>query len=96
MAREVNSLDGVLQRYKSAMEEYEGKKKQTKKEWRGDVVAIRKGGGRSWPVWVVQLICEFLVIDTPPSSMPGNIRIMYESLYDIDLDAEGEKSLRVS
>ena len=23
--------------------------------------------------------------------MPGNIRIMYDTLYDIDLDAEGEK-----
>ena len=44
-------------------------------------------------VWVVQLICELLVIGTPPSSMPGNIRIMYETLYDIDLDAEGGEML---
>ena len=93
VAREVNSLDGVLQRYKSAMEESEGKKKQMKKEWKDDEAAIWKGGGQSWPVWVVQLICEFLVIDTLPSSMPGNILIMYETLYDIDLDAEGKKSL---
>ena len=64
-----------------------------KKGWKDDEASSRKGGGRSWHVWVVQLICELLVIDTPPSSMPGNIRIMYETLYDIDLDAEGEKKV---
>ena len=93
VAREVNSLDEVLQRYKSAMEESEGKKKQMKKEWKDDEAASRKDGGQSWPVWVVQLICELLVIGTPPSSMPGNIQIMYETLYDIDLDVEGEKNV---
>ena len=81
VAREVNILDKVLQRYKSTMEESEGKKKQMKKEWKDNDVASCKGGGRSWPVWVVQLICELLVIGTPPSSMPGNIQIMYETLY---------------
>ena len=72
VAREVNSLDEVLQRYKSAMEESEGKK-HIKKEWKEDEAASCKGGGQSWPVWVVQLICELPVIGTPPSSMPGNI-----------------------
>ena len=83
----MNSLDEVLQKYKSAMEESEGKKKRIKKEWKDDEAASRKGGGWSWPIWLVQLICEFLVIGTLPSSIPGNIRIMYETLYDIDLDA---------
>ena len=73
------------------MEESEGKKKHIKKECNYDEAASRKCGGRSWPVWVVQLICELLVIGTPPSSMPGNILIMYDTLYDIELDAEGEK-----
>ena len=73
VVREVNSLDKVLQRYKSTMEEYEGKKKQMKEEWKDDEASSCKGGGQSWPVWVVQLICELLVISTPPSSMPGNI-----------------------
>ena len=58
-----------------------------KKDWKDYEAASRKGGGWSWNVWVVQLICEFLVIGTPPLSMPGNIRIMYDTLYDIDLDA---------
>ena len=64
-----------------------------KKEWKDDEAASSKDGGLSWPVWVAQLICEFLVIGTPPSSMPGNILIMYETLYDIDLDAEAEKKV---
>ena len=64
-----------------------------KKEWKDDEASSSKDGGLIWPVWVAQLICEFLVIGTPPSSMPGNIRIMYETLYDIDLDAEGEKKV---
>ena len=83
VVREVNSLDEVLQIYKSAMEESEGNKKQMKKEWKDNEAASCKGGGRSRPAWVVQLICELLVIGTPPSSMPGNTRIMYETLYDI-------------
>ena len=87
----MNILYELFQRYKSAMEESEGKNKQIKKDWKDDEAASRKGGGQIWPVWVVQLICELLVIDTPPSSIPGNIRIMYETLYDIDLDVEGEK-----
>ena len=86
MAREVNSIDEVLQIYKSAMEESEGKKKQMKKEWMDDEEASRKGGGRSWPVRVVQLICELLVI---------GMRIMYDTLYDIELDAEGEKKVEL-
>ena len=49
--REVNRLDEVLEIYKSAMEESEGKKKQMKKDWKDNEAARNKGGGRSWPVW---------------------------------------------
>ena len=42
---------------------------------------------------MVQLRCDLLVIGTPPSSMPSNILIMYETLYDIDLDTVGEKKV---
>ena len=52
-----------------------------KKEWKDDEAASRKGGGRSWPVWVVQMICELLVNGTPPTAIPGNIRTIYETLY---------------
>ena len=46
VAREVNRLDDVLQIYKSAMEESEGKKKHMKMEWKDNEAARRKGGGR--------------------------------------------------
>ena len=44
--------------------------------------------GDSIDMWV-------LVIDKPSSSIPGNIRIIYETLYDIDLDVEGEKNVEL-
>jgi len=40
----------------------------------------RKGAAK-WPLWVVQLICELLVSGTPPTSIPSNIEILYETLY---------------
>ena len=43
-----------------------------------------KGGGRRWPIWVVQLICELLVNGTAPSAIPGNIKTTYQTLYGID------------
>ncbi len=35
-----------------------------------------RGGSGSWPVPVVQLICELLVNGTPPSAVPLNIQSM--------------------
>ena len=26
----------------------------------------RRGGGRTWPIWIVQLICEMLTHGAPP------------------------------
>ena len=63
--KESVSRNEVLERYKTAVEASEGKKKQMKKEWKNDEAASRKGGGRSWPVWVVQLVCELSVNGTP-------------------------------
>ena len=51
------------------------------KEWSSEAAARQRGGSRRWPVWVVQLICELLVNGTPPASIPGNIQIMYETLF---------------
>ena len=50
-----------------------------KKEW--SKAKESRGGSCKWPVWVVQLICELLVNGTPPSAIPGNIQIMYETLH---------------
>ena len=52
-----------------------------KKEQSNAEVAQSRGGSRKWPVWVVQLICELLVNRMPPSAIPGNIQIMYETLH---------------
>ena len=32
-----------------------------------------RGGGKKWPLWMVQLIYELLVNGTPPSSVNSNI-----------------------
>ena len=45
--------------------------------------AGRRGGGRRWPVWVVQLISELLAHGTPPSTIPSNIETMYHTLYGV-------------
>ena len=36
----------------------------------------RKGGSLKWPVHIVLLICDLLVIGTPPSAVPANIKKM--------------------
>ena len=36
-------------------------------------VVGRHGGGRRWPIWIVQLICELLVSGAAPSSTPDII-----------------------
>ena len=51
------------------------------KEWADEDAAARRGGGRRWPIWVVQLICELLVNETAPSALRSNIETMYETLY---------------
>ena len=48
--------------------------------------AGRKGGGRSWWVWVVQLIYELLTHVTPPSTIPSNIETMHHTLYGVKPD----------
>ena len=40
----------------------------------------RHGGGRKWPVWVVQTICEMLTNGAPPSSIPDLLRTMVETM----------------
>ena len=39
----------------------------------------RKGAAH-WEVWVVQLICELLVIGAPPATIPKSINTIYETL----------------
>ena len=38
-----------------------------------ELVVGQHGGGRRWPIWIVQLICELLVSGAAPSSIPDII-----------------------
>ena len=52
-----------------------------KKEWSSAKADQSQDGSRKWPVWVIQLKYELLVNGTPPSTIPANIQIMYETLH---------------
>ena len=84
ISKQAESQKAVLERYQTALEASDDTKKDMKKEWDDDRAAGSRGGARSWPVWVVQLICELLVNGTPPTAIPGNIKTMYETLYGED------------
>ena len=55
-------------------------KRSMQKEWDDEEAARKHGGGRRWPIWVVQLICELLVTGTPPSAIPQIIQTFCETL----------------
>ncbi len=46
----------------------------------------RVGRGGKWQPWVVQYICELLVIGTPPASIPSIISSSYQSYYSKEPD----------
>ena len=54
------------------------KKKMLKKEWSSAEAAWKNGEKTSSQVWVVQVICELLVNDTPPSAILAIILTTYE------------------
>ena len=84
LARQADVLtetEKVLESYRDAAQNSADTKRRMKKEWLEETAKAKKGGRQRWPVWVVQLICELLVNGTPPTAIPGNIRIMYETLY---------------
>ena len=76
----------IMVRYKAMVESSDANRRRMKKEWETEAAARRRGGRRRWPVWVVQMVCELLTNGTPPSAVPGNIVIMYETLYGKGLD----------
>ena len=53
---------------------------RTRKEWE-DAHHGRRDGNQKWTVWVVLLICKFLVNGIPPAAIPANIQTMYETLH---------------
>ena len=71
----------IVKGYETMVMNSEENRRIMQKEWSSEAAARQRGGSRRWPVWVVQLICELLVNGTPPASIPGNIQIMYETLF---------------
>jgi hypothetical protein len=61
-------------------------KRHLKKEWANDEAAVAHGGGRQWPPWVVQVICELLVKGTSPAAVPAAMQTMYQMLTGETLD----------
>ena len=39
-------------------------------------------GGAKWPLWVVQLICELLVIGVPPNTIRPSITTVWETIFN--------------
>ena len=73
----------TLDKYQAMLEQSPEKRKELKKMFDEQRGAGRRGGGRTWPVWVVQLITELLAHGTPPSAIPANIDTMYKTLYEV-------------
>ena len=42
----------------------------------------KRGGGKMWDIWVVQMCCELLVCGASPAAIPDIIDVMYATLYE--------------
>ena len=83
VARLAKAEKQVITKYKAMVNESLPKRLELKKMFDENRGAGRRGGGRRWPVWVVQLISELLAHGTPPSTIPSNIKTMYHTLYGV-------------
>jgi hypothetical protein len=52
----------------------------------------RVGRGGKWQPWVIQYICELLVIGTPPASIPSIISSSYQTYYGKEPEDEPQIS----
>ena len=69
LARQLKSatqMDQIIEEYRLEIDLSKKSKRHLRKEWANDETAIAHGGGRQWPPWVVQVICELLVNSTSP------------------------------
>ena len=70
MLKAKQGQDEVFQRYQAKVE---SDRKEKRREW--------DGRGGKWPTWVTQVICKLFVNGNPPSVIPLNLQILYETLY---------------
>jgi len=66
----------VIEEYKSMIDGFKSSKLNLKRE-----VKLGRRGGASWPLWVTEVICELLVIGSPPSAIPYTIGTLFATLY---------------
>ena len=76
--QEENASESILDRYKKGV--------VSRRVMRKVRVKGRKGGGRKWDIWVVQLCCELLLVGVPPTAIPDTIVTMYTTLYGCQPD----------
>ena len=79
--------EGIVDRYKRDIEEESRKRAREyvkPKELKRRKVIGMRGGGSAWDEFVVQMVCELLVLGVPPNAIPGTILTMYKNLYDIN------------
>ena len=72
----MNKLNLALQeneRLRDIIEDDTLSKNETHVSIKRQSIVGRRGRGSRWPVWIVQLICELLVVGAPPSVIPGII-----------------------
>ena len=73
-------MNNIIKEYRMVIEQSQKSKRRLKKEWANDEAAAAHGGGRQWPTWVVQIICELLVNGTKPAAVPTAMQTMYKML----------------
>ena len=73
-------MNQIIKEYRMVIEQSHKSKRRLKKEWANDEAAAAHGGGRQWPTWVVQIICELLVNGTKPAAVPTAMQTMYKML----------------
>jgi hypothetical protein len=74
---EVAHINKSAMQMNKIIEEYRMVIEQSQKS---NEAAAAHGGGRQWPPWVVQIICELLVNGTTPAAVPTVMQTIYQML----------------
>lgn len=82
--KQIKIQQATIEKYEGIINGYdEGKKLEMKQEWvsidndkRKGKGGVGKDGGRTWGIWVVQMICELLTAGSSPTAIRDSLRIM--------------------
>ena len=82
--KQIKKQQATIEKYEGIINGYDEKKKlEMKQEWVSIDSNKRKGkggggkdGGRTWGVWVVQMICELLTAGSSPKAVQDSLRIV--------------------